>query len=135
VVNRTEQRRAEAVRIGNTVRSGSTSEINANDIARFPTLINTTPVGMRGVHPGESVAAMPVEAAMLRAGQFVLDAVYHPLETALLRAVRDHGGVAIDGLEMLCAQAARQQELWLGRRPDVALMRTAALAELATSQQ
>jgi shikimate dehydrogenase len=78
---------------------------------------------------------MPIDAAMLRAGQFVLDAVYHPLDTAFLRAVRDHGGVAVDGLEMLCAQAARQQELWLGRRPDVALMRAAALAELATSQQ
>ncbi|MGA1320898.1 MAG: hypothetical protein ACO3Z0_03735, partial [Ilumatobacteraceae bacterium] len=33
------------------------------------------------------------------------------------------------------AQAARQQELWLGRRPDVALMRAAALGELAKSQQ
>ncbi|NBS36919.1 MAG: shikimate dehydrogenase [Actinobacteria bacterium] len=135
VANRTAQRRAEAVRLGNTVRSGSTSEINTNDIARFPTIINTTPVGMHGVHPSESAAAIPVEVAMLRAGQFVLDAVYHPLETALLRAVRDRGGVAIDGLEMLCAQAARQQELWLGRRPDVALMRAAALGELAKSQQ
>jgi shikimate 5-dehydrogenase len=32
---------------------------------------------------------------------------------------------------MLCAQARRQQQLWLGRLPDIALMRDAALAELA----
>jgi shikimate 5-dehydrogenase len=41
----------------------------------------------------------------------------------------------VDGLDMLCAQAARQQELWLGHRPRTELMRAAALDELAKSQR
>jgi shikimate dehydrogenase len=65
----------------------------------------------------------------------VLDAVYHPLETRFLEAARRQGAQVVDGLDMLCAQAARQQELWLGRRPDVTLMRHAALRELAQRQR
>jgi shikimate dehydrogenase len=65
----------------------------------------------------------------------VLDAVYHPRETEFLRAAGTRGARTVDGVDMLCAQAARQQELWLGRLPDVALLRQAALAELAKLQQ
>ncbi|MEY3575718.1 MAG: shikimate dehydrogenase [Actinomycetota bacterium] len=149
VVNRTSERRSIAVRIGNSVRSNSTNAIEPEDLAAFPTIINTTPVGMHGLgaddhtnatqfdntKPFNNTNATPFDVSLLHSGQFVLDAVYHPLETTLLRAVRERGGTAVDGLEMLCAQAARQQELWLGRRPDVALMRAAALAELAASQR
>ena len=135
VVNRTSERRSIAVRIGNSVRSNSTNAIEPEDLAAFPTIINTTPVGMHGLGAEDNTKATPFDVSRLHTGQFVLDAVYHPLETTLLRAVRERGGTAVDGLEMLCAQAARQQELWLGRRPDVALMRAAALAELAASQR
>jgi shikimate 5-dehydrogenase len=48
-----------------------------------------------------------------------------------VQAARTRGANVVDGLDMLCAQARRQQQLWLGRLPDVALMRDAALAELA----
>jgi shikimate dehydrogenase len=57
------------------------------------------------------------------------------LDTELLLAARQRGARTVDGLEMLCAQAARQQELWLGRRPDVRLMREAALVELSRRQR
>jgi len=67
----------------------------------------------------------------LRFGQVVADLVYHPLETALLAAARAGGAIAVDGLGMLVHQAALQQELWLGVKPDTAVMRAAALRELA----
>jgi shikimate 5-dehydrogenase len=86
---------------------------------------------MAGVAPDST----PLDVTALEADHCVLDAVYHPLETALLRAARDKGCKVVDGLDMLCAQAARQQELWLGRLPDVVLMRAAALQELAKSQR
>ena len=51
--------------------------------------------------------------------------------TPLLAAARAAGARTVDGLGMLVHQAALQQQLWTGRRPDVAVMRAAAEAELA----
>ena len=131
VANRTPERRDETVAIGNTVRAGSTKPVEIDKVGQCATIINTTPQGMAGVAPD----AIPFNHQGLVSHHCVLDAVYHPLETPLLRAARERGCTVVDGLDMLCAQAARQQELWLARRPDVALMRRAALAELATSQR
>ena len=57
--------------------------------------------------------------------------MYHPLDTALLRAARAIGAHAVDGLGMLVHQAVRQQELWTGVRPDPGMLRAAAVAELS----
>ena len=74
---------------------------------------------------------MPFDPSLLHAGQVVADLVYHPLDTALLRAAAAAGARTVDGLGMLVHQAVLQQELWTGIRPDPAPMRAAALAELA----
>lgn len=131
VANRTTARLDEAVKVGNGSRSGSTKAVPIDAVGECPTIINTTPQGMAGVSPD----AVPFETKTLGPRHVVLDAVYHPLETRLLREARARGSKTVDGLDMLCAQAARQQELWLGRRPDVSLMRDAALKELAKSQR
>ncbi|MGA0064246.1 MAG: shikimate dehydrogenase [Ilumatobacteraceae bacterium] len=125
-INRSPQRAADAVAVGESIASGSTRHGAVGDIARASVLVNTTPLGMTGVAPDE----LPVPRESLHAGLVVLDAVYHPLETPLLRAAREIGARAVDGLEMLVAQAVLQQALWLGRRPDHDVMRTAALDEL-----
>lgn len=87
-------------------------------------VVHTTPAGM-GADTSHAF-----DLGALRAGQYVLDAVYQPLETPVLAAARASGGVVVDGLSMLVHQAARQQELWTGRTPDVAVMRAAAEHEL-----
>jgi shikimate dehydrogenase len=86
--------------------------------------VNATSVGM-------GTSDVPFDVALLRPGQVVADLVYHPLETRLLAAARAAGCVAVDGLGMLVHQAVLQQELWTGVRPDPAVMRAAADAELA----
>ena len=68
----------------------------------------------------------PVDEDVLHAGLTVADIVYHPLDTALLRAARAAGANTIDGLGMLVHQAVRQQELWTGTTPDAAVLRAAA---------
>ena len=78
-----------------------------------------------------SMLGSVVPAAHWRAGQTVLDAVYHPLETRTLRDARAAGATTVDGLEMLVRQAALQQREWIDLAPDVAAMRRAALAELS----
>ena len=131
VANRSPERLREAVEAGNRVRMGSTTTTDVADVADHPTVINTTPLGMSGIAPD----ALPFDVDSLGAGHCVLDVVYHPLETPLVRASRTRGCVVVDGIDMLCAQAARQQELWLGRRPSTGLMRDAALGELVTVQR
>lgn len=82
-------------------------------------VVNATSVGM-------GTNECPIDAALLHAGHAVADIVYHPLDTALLRAARAAGAQAIDGLGMLVHQAVEQQQLWTDRRPDPSLMRSAA---------
>jgi shikimate dehydrogenase len=83
-------------------------------------VVNATPVGM-GTDPG-----LPVEP---RADQWVVDLVYHPLETPLLAAARAAGATTIDGLGMLVHQAALAFERWTGVPAPLAAMRAAAAVE------
>jgi shikimate dehydrogenase len=88
-------------------------------------IVNATTLGMNGVTPPD----WPVSMAPAHA--IVMDAVYAPLETALLRAARARGLVALDGLGMLIHQAALAFEIWFGAKPDIDLGRAAAQAALA----
>lgn len=131
VVNRSIERAEAAVALGNGLRAGSTFRLEPGDVADADVLINATPLGMNGVAAQQS----PVPLEMVSSRHTVLDAVYHPLVTPLLARAQAVGATVVDGLDMLCAQAARQQHLWLGRSVDVAIMRDAALGEIQTRQQ
>ncbi len=89
-------------------------------------LINTTPVGM---FPQEQ--ATPLIAEKLRPGLVVMDIVYTPLKTRLLREAESAGCQVIDGLSMFVHQGARQFELWTGLEAPLEIMRMAVEAELA----
>lgn len=103
-----------------------------SDVGRADIVVNATSVGM-GIDPAASGPAdLPCEPELLRADQVVVDLVYHPLQTAWLRAAAERGARTVDGLGMLVHQAVLQQERWLGARPDPVAMRAAAEAELAT---
>ena len=77
-------------------------------------LINATPVGM---YPRDDVS--PVPQSILQRGVTVMDIVYHPLRTRLLREAEEQGCQTIHGLEMLAHQGAAQLELWTGKKADV----------------
>src|SRR3989441_11929909 len=53
----------------------------------------------------------------------VMDIVYNPLETRLLKAARKAGCRTIRGLEMFLQQAVGQFELWTQQPAPVAVMR------------
>jgi shikimate dehydrogenase len=76
-------------------------------------LINATSVGMTP-HEGES----PFPKRLLRKGMVVMDIVYRPLRTRLLREAEEQGCKTIDGLEMLAYQGAAQLEIWIGQSPE-----------------
>lgn len=89
-------------------------------------LINATAIGM-SPHPHASPLPDP---ACLHAGMTVLDIVYNPLETLLLRQAKQAGARPVDGLGMLARQGARAFALWTGVEPPVEVMRAAALERL-----
>ncbi|WDP88255.1 MAG: shikimate dehydrogenase [Desulfobacter sp.] len=81
-------------------------------------VINTTSLGMV---PNDQVLSFSEKA--LRPGMLVMDVVYAPMDTCLLKTARSKGCTTIDGLTMFLAQAAAQFTLWTGRIPDIELMR------------
>ncbi len=88
-------------------------------------LVNATSIGWHG----DEIPVAPVVLDALDPASVVIDLTYR--ETALLRAVRERGIVATDGLPMLIHQGARSLELWTGLRPPVDVMTRAVVDEQA----
>lgn len=85
-------------------------------------LVNATSVGMT-----PKAANSPVPRDALAAFAVVMDIVYSPLRTRLLRDAAAAGCRCVDGLQMLLYQGVAQCELWTGRTAPVAAMRAALL--------
>ncbi|MBN2194509.1 MAG: shikimate dehydrogenase [Polyangiaceae bacterium] len=88
-------------------------------------LLNCTPVGM---HP--KTDASPVPARYLRRNLSVLDAVYNPRRTQLLKDAAATGATVVEGLEMFLGQAVVQFELFTGEPAPVEVMRQVLEANL-----
>ncbi|MCI5126604.1 MAG: shikimate dehydrogenase [Candidatus Electrothrix sp. AR5] len=88
-------------------------------------LINTTSVGMEPNNEG-----IVVPPSLLSGFSVVMDIVYAPLETRLLREAKDAGCQTIDGLAMLLYQGAAQFKIWTGATPPQRIMRSALEEEL-----
>jgi shikimate dehydrogenase len=121
---------AAAQRLGTRPRLVPWTEAAAR-LGAAPVAVSTVPHGAAdnvfpdGAPVGQLGTVLP--------GTVLLDVVYRPWPTALARAWVAAGGVAVPGLEMLVHQAARQVRTWTGREPDVAAMRAAGAAVLATA--
>jgi shikimate dehydrogenase len=126
VVNRTASAAESASELATVAAVGTVDDIETADL-----VVNASSVGM-GITPSDATASdLPCSPELLQTSQIVVDLVYHPLRTAWLTAAELVGARTIDGLGMLIHQAALQQLAWLGRHPDVEVMRRAAEAALA----
>ena len=88
-------------------------------------LINCTPVGM---HP--DVDDTPMPPAGLRPGMLVMDTVYHPENTMLLKLARERTTTTISGVDMFVRQAANQFQLYSGRPAPLETMRAVVARKL-----
>jgi shikimate dehydrogenase len=86
-------------------------------------LVNASPVGT-------GTDESPVPAELLRPGLSVLDLVYRPQPTRLVRDARAAGATAETGAALLLGQAWRALELWLDRPAPIDVMREALTHEL-----
>ena len=85
-------------------------------------LVNCTSVGLDG---SPTLAGLPVGADDLDDFGCVVDLVYAPGGTALVRAARERGIPAVDGLEILVGQGAISFEQFTGVPASVPAMRAA----------
>jgi shikimate dehydrogenase len=100
--------------------------LNDIDKVQADALINTTSVGMT-----PNVADSPIPAGMLKNIPAVMDIVYAPAETRLLREAKQAGCRTVDGRYMLLYQGVAQFEIWTGGKAPVDVMRTALFERLS----
>lgn len=91
-------------------------------LAAADIVVNCTPQGM-----DPEVAATPLpQIDRLPVGCAVVDTIYRPAQTRLLREAQARGLPAIGGLGMLVHQGALSWEYWFGRRGPAGVMLAAA---------
>lgn len=88
-----------------------------SEIKDFDIVINSTSAGMG--NPGES----PFDENLIQKNQIVLDAVYNPKETKLLKGAKEKGASIVYGTDMLLYQGVEQFKLYTGLEAPVHAMK------------
>ena len=108
------------------------TELHGFDLARPPAglpagaiVINATSLGLKTDDPA------PLDLKQIPRPGWVMDMIYRPARTALLRQAAELGLPHTNGLAMLVHQGARSLEIWTGATVPVSVMQAAATAALA----
>jgi shikimate dehydrogenase len=110
-----------AVALASRFRDVARAEKSVAEALRGATLVvNATPVGQQDEYQPMDVALIPKSAA-------VLDLVYRRGGTPWVRAARERGIRAADGLPMLLEQGALSFQRWFSKEPDREAMRQSLL--------
>ena len=83
-------------------------------------IVNGTPIGM---HP--NVDETPFDAAYLNRGMVVVDTVFDPEQTLLVKQAREKNCRVVTGVDMFVRQAAAQFAHFTGQEAPLEVMRTA----------
>jgi shikimate dehydrogenase len=125
IANRHEQRAADlAAELRRSypeqaVGSLALAQLNAEHLAGANVVVNTTTVGLNDDRS-------PLGSRRLPAGATVVDIIYNPPRTRLLRDAEQAGLLTLNGLGMLVHQAAAAWELWTGQDAPLEQMWSAA---------
>ena len=98
-------------------RTGENNYENLDLHADAAVIVNTTPVGM---YPDTGRSPLSLDGFPALEG--VLDVVYNPARTRILLDAERRGLVAVNGLEMLVAQAKQSAEWFAGTKIDDAVI-------------
>jgi shikimate dehydrogenase len=102
----------------------------ANALAGADLVINATCVGM-----APDVEKSPVSRELIERRHIVVDIVYNPIKTRLMKDAEKAGATAIGGLDMLAWQGALSFEIWTGCEAPIDVMRRAAAAALRSYEK
>ncbi|GAH24611.1 unnamed protein product, partial [marine sediment metagenome] len=93
-------------------------------------LVNATSVGM-----SPDINETPVPSSLLKPGLVVVDIVYNPIRTRLLREAEAVGAKTIDGVDMFVWQGVLAFEIWTGAKAPVELMRAEVVRQLKSHEK
>jgi 3-dehydroquinate dehydratase/shikimate dehydrogenase len=82
----------------------------------FDAILNSTPIGM---HPRDRISPLASNELHCR---LVMDLIYRPERTQLLKIAAKKGIATVSGVEMFLAQGIAQWEIWTEKRAPEALM-------------
>lgn len=102
---------------------------NAELYREYTTIVNSTSLGMS---PNVD-ACIPVRFDALTGEHLVVDLIYNPLETKLLRLAREQGARTMSGLGMFIYQGVLAFEAWNGVRPETGQIEQLVLERLKTN--
>jgi len=83
-------------------------------------VVNATPIGLK-----EDDSTLLIDVNVLPVTTLVMDMIFNPPLTLLLRTARAHGCQVLNGLSMLLYQGALAFELWTGRPAPIQVMQEA----------
>lgn len=88
---------------------------NTNEIIdNVDIIINTTPIGM---YPNDDVKPA-IETDKINQNHVVMDIIYNPLDTILLKEAKKNGAKIIHGTEMLINQGIESFKIFTGKTPS-----------------
>ncbi len=122
VYNRTASKGEKLARDFGARFGGGLAELSS--IEEYDILVNATSVGFHV--PDES--AIPL--TILKEGRIVLDVVFIPPQSKLIREAESRSCIAISGIRMLVHQAAYQFELYTGQQAPFEVMEEALLERI-----
>lgn len=93
-------------------------------------VVNATSLGM-----SPQLKETPVPARLLNERMTVVDIIYNPIQTRLLKEAEKQGAKVFNGLEMLVRQGAAAFELWTGLKASIETMRKAAGDRLSENEK
>ena len=126
IVARDPERAAEVAAIGGSIASVEEAGGAEDHIGSADVVVNATPAGMDG-------RTDPVPGASFRPDQVVVDLIYSPPTTPLMRRARAAGAEVWGGLGMLVRQAAASFSIWTGREPSLETMSAAAVRAIGSA--
>jgi shikimate dehydrogenase len=88
-------------------------------------IIHATPIGM---HPKTDASLVPKE--LMHSDLAIMDVVYNPLRTKLLRDAESLGLQTVSGADMFVNQALFQFEIWTGQKAPKEIMREVVINSL-----
>ena len=118
VLNRTREKAAALAMLHANISLGEEGDLSAAEL-----LINATPRGM--TMPWNELSFLD----RLKTDSTVMDLVYAPRETELLKAARERGLAAHNGFAMLAGQALKAAEFFFGEGPDAKTLLPVLLKE------
>lgn len=93
-----------------------------NDLKDFDIIVNATPLGME---PWQDISPVPKE--IFSRNQIVMDVVYIPYKTKMLKEAEKGGAKIIPGMEMFLEQGAVQFTYYTKKKAPIEAMRRALL--------